>query len=274
MKILCPLKRVPDPAQKTKLKDGAIDLTGATWIVNTFDEYAVETALRLLENGESGARQGGEIIVVSLGPADAAKEIRTALAMGADRAIHVVTDESSIDSLVVVKVLAKIIEAEKPDLVLMGKQAVDGDANQVGQMLAGTLKLPQATFAATVEVAADKKSLLVGREVDGGVEYKRVTLPAVVTVDLRIVGAKSVQNGVTPASFAYQGDGARLPSLKGIMAAKKKPMDTKKLADYGVEAAPVIVERGISLPKPRAAGTFVPDVPTLVKKLVDEAKAL
>jgi electron transfer flavoprotein beta subunit len=274
VKILCPLKRVPDPAQKTKLKDGAIDLTGATWIVNTFDEYAVETALRLLENGESGARQAGEIVVVSLGPDDAAKEIRTALAMGADRAIHVVTDEKAIDSLVVVKVLAKIIEAEKPDLVLMGKQAVDGDANQVGQMLAGTLKLPQATFAATIELAADQKSMRVGREVDGGVEYKRVTLPAVVTVDLRIVGPKSVQNGVTPATFAYQGDGARLPSLKGIMAAKKKPMETKKLADYGVDAAPVIVERGISLPPARAAGQFVPDVPTLVKKLVEEAKAL
>jgi electron transfer flavoprotein beta subunit len=274
VKILVPIKRVPDPAQKTKLKDGHIDLTGATWIVNTFDEYAVETALRLLENGATGTRETGEIIVVSLGPDDAAKEIRTALAMGADRAIHVVTDERAIDSTIVTKVLAKIYAAEKPDVIIMGKQAVDGDANQVGQMLAGALELPQATFAASIELAGDRKSAVVGREVDGGVEYKKVPLPAVITVDLRIVGAKSVQNGVTPATFAYQGDGARLPSLKGIMAAKKKPMEVKKLADYGVDGGPVIVERSVMLPPPRAAGQFVPDVPTLVKKLTDEAKVL
>jgi electron transfer flavoprotein beta subunit len=274
VKILVPLKRVPDPAMKTKVKDGAIDLTGATWIVNTFDEYAVETALRLLENGETNTRTGGEVVVVSLGPADAAKEIRTALAMGADRAIHVIADDKAIDSLVVVKVLQKIVEAEKPDLVLMGKQAVDGDANQVGQMLAGALGLAQATFAASLELADGGKAAVVGREVDGGVEYKKVPLPSVITVDLRIVAAKSVQNGVTPATFAYQGDGARLPSLKGIMAAKKKPMETKQLADYGVEATPVIVEKTVTLPPPRAAGQLVADVPTLVKKLVDEAKAL
>lgn len=274
MKILVPLKRVPDPAMKTKVKDGAIDLTGATWIVNTFDEYAVETALRLLENGETNTRTGGEVVVVSLGPTDAAKEIRTALAMGADRAIHVVADDKAIDSLVVVKVLQKIYEAEKPDLVLMGKQAVDGDANQVGQMLAGALGLAQATFAASIELTDGGKAAVVGREVDGGVEYKQVPLPSVITVDLRIVAAKSVQNGVTPASFAYQGDGARLPSLKGIMAAKKKPMETKQLADVGIDAAAVIVEKGITLPPPRAAGQLVADVPTLVKKLVDEAKAL
>jgi electron transfer flavoprotein beta subunit len=274
VKILVPLKRVPDPAMKTKVKDGAIDLTGATWIVNTFDEYAVETALRLLENGETNTRTGGEVVVVSLGPADAAKEIRTALAMGADRAIHVIAEDKAIDSLVVVKVLQKIVEAEKPDLVLMGKQAVDGDANQVGQMLAGALGVAQATFAASLELADGGKAAVVGREVDGGVEYKKVPLPSVITVDLRIVAAKSVQNGVTPSTFAYQGDGARLPSLKGIMAAKKKPMETKQLADYGVDATAVIVEKSVTLPPPRAAGQLVADVPTLVKKLVDEAKAL
>ena len=274
MKILVPVKRVPDPTQKTKLKDGHIDLTGASWIVNTFDEYAVETALRLLENGADNTRAGGEIIVVSIGPEDAGKEIRTCLAMGADRAIHVVTTDNEIDSLVVVKVLQGIIAAEKPDLVVMGKQAVDGDANQVGQMLAGKLAWPQATFAATLELSADKKSVLVGREVDGGVEYKRVPVPSVITVDLRIVGPKSVKNGITPDSHSYSGEGARLPSLKGIMAAKKKPMITAKLADYGAEAAPVIKELSVTLPPPRAAGQIVADVPTLVKKLADEAKAL
>ena len=274
MKILVPVKRVPDPTQKAKIKDGHIDLTGASWIVNTFDEYAVETALRLLENGADGTKQPGEIIVVSLGPDDAAKEIRTTLAMGADRAIHVVTKDAEIDSLIVVKVLAGIIEAEKPDVVLMGKQAVDGDANQVGQMLAGKLGWPQATFAASIELSADKKRMTVGREVDGGVEYKAVPLPAVVTVDLRIVGSNSVKNGVTPDSHKYSGEGARLPSLKGIMAAKKKPMTVAKLADYGAEAQPVIKELGVTLPPPRAAGQIVADIPTLVKKLADEAKAL
>ncbi|MBA3396047.1 MAG: electron transfer flavoprotein subunit beta/FixA family protein [Deltaproteobacteria bacterium] len=275
MKILVPVKRVPDPTQKAKLKDGHIDLTGASWIVNTFDEYAVETALRLVENGADGTRlPGAEIIVVSIGPDDAAKEIRTCLAMGADRAIHVVATDAEIDSLAVTKVLKGVVEAEKPDLVIMGKQAVDGDANQVGQMLAGKLGWPQATFAATVELAADKQSLLVGREVDGGVEYKRVPLHSVITVDLRIVGSKSVKNGVTPESHAYSGEGARLPSLKGIMAAKKKPMATAKLADYGVEAQPSIKELSVTLPPPRKAGEIVADIPTLVKKLADEAKAL
>jgi len=274
VKILVPVKRVPDPTQKAKIKDGHIDLTGASWIVNTFDEYAVETALRLLENGADNTRQAGEIIVVSIGPDDAAKEIRTTLAMGADRAIHVVTTDAEIDALVVVKVLQGIIAAEKPDLVLMGKQAVDGDANQVGQMLAGKLGWAQATFAATIELGADKKSLLVGREVDGGVEYKRVPVPSVVTVDLRIVGPKSVKNGITPDTHSYSGEGARLPSLKGIMAAKKKPMVTAKLGDYGAEPAPQIKELSVTLPPPRAAGQIVADVPTLVKKLADEAKAL
>ena len=274
MKILVPVKRVPDPTQKAKIKDGHIDLTGASWIVNTFDEYAVETALRLLENGDAATRTAGsEIVVVSIGPEDAAKEIRTTLAMGADRAIHVVANDAEIDSLVVVKVLSAIIAAEKPDLVVMGKQAVDGDANQVGQMLAGKLGWPQATFAATIEVSGDE--LVVGREVDGGVEYKRVPKKgSVITVDLRIVGAKSVKNGVTPATFAYSGEGARLPSLKGIMAAKKKPLESKKLSDYGAEPAPKIKELSVTLPPPRPPGQIVADIPTLVKKLAEEAKVL
>ena len=274
MKILVPVKRVPDPTQKAKIKDGHIDLTGASWIVNTFDEYAIETALRLVENGADNTRAAGaEIIVVTIGPDDAAKELRTCLAMGADRAIHVVATDAEIDSLVVVKVLQGIVAAEKPDFVICGKQAVDGDANQVGQMLAGKLAWPQATFAATVELGADK-SLLVGREVDGGVEYKRVPSPAVVTVDLRIVAPRSVKNGVTPETHNYSGEGARLPSLKGIMAAKKKPMTTAKLADYGAEPVAKIKETVVTLPPPRAAGQIVADIPTLVKKLADEAKAL
>lgn len=274
MKILVPIKRVPDPAQKTKLKDGHIDLTGASWIVNTFDEYAIETALRLLENGETGQRignPGDEIVAVTIGPEEASKELRTCLRIGADRALHVVANDEAIDSLVVANVLAAIVAAEKPDLILMGKQAVDGDANQVGQMLAGHLKLPQATFAASVEL--QNNALLVGREIDGGVEYKRVPLPCVVTVDLRIVGAHAVRNGVTPATFAYSGEGARLPSLKAIMAGNKKPLATSKLSDYG-DYKPVIRELHLELPPPRAAGQIVADIPTLVKKLAEEAKVI
>lgn len=271
MKILVPIKRVPDPALKTKLKDDAIDLASANWIINPFDEYALETALRLLENGETKTKEG-EIVVVTIGNEDAATQLRRALAMGADRAIRVEAVDANLDSQTVTKVLIGIYEQEKPDLVLMGKQAVDGDANQVGQLLAGKLGLPQATFAGTIELAADKASLLVGREVDAGVEYKRVPFPSVVTVDLRIVAPKSVKNGVTPDSFTYH-DEPRIPSMKGQMDAKKKPLDVKALTDFDV-AAPVVKQVGVVLPPPRQAGQIVPDVQTLVKKLVEEAKAL
>ena len=361
MKILVTIKRVPDPELKVKLKDGAIDLSGASWVVNTFDEYAVETALRLREHGETNAPHA-EVVVVTIGPEDAGQQLRSALAMGADRAIRIEGKDDALDARVVATalaklieteqpdlvvmgkqavdgdanqvgqmlagklgwpqatfaatvelsadktsltvgrevdagveyktialpgvltvdlrvvaaVLAKVIEAEKPDLVVMGKQAVDGDANQVGQMLAGKLGWPQATFAATVELAADKASLTVGREVDAGVEYKTIALPGVLTVDLRVVAPTSVKNNITPASHSYgTGEGGpRYASLKGIMAAKKKPMEQKSIGDYGVDVTPATRERGVTLPAARAAGQKVADIPTLVKKLVDEAKAL
>ncbi len=271
MKILVPIKRVPDPALKTKVKDNVVDLSAANWIINPFDEYALETALRLLENGETKAKDG-EIVVVTIGNEDAGTQLRRALAMGADRAIRVEAADAALDAHVVMSVLAAIYEQEKPDLVLMGKQAVDGDAGQVGQLLAGKLGLPQATFAANIELAADKASLLVGREVDAGVEYKRVGFPSVVTVDLRIVASKSVKNGVTPDAFAYH-DEPRIPSMKGQMDAKKKPLEVKALADY-TNATPLVKETTVTLPPPRTAGQLVPDVATLVKKLVEEAKAL
>lgn len=275
MKILVPIKRVPDPELKVKLKDGAIDLSGASWVVNTFDEYAVETALRLRENAETNESHG-EVVVVTIGPEDAAQQLRSALAMGADRAIRIDGEDKAIDAGVVAAALAKVIEAEKPDLVIMGKQAVDGDANQVGQMLAGKLGWPQATFAATLELAADKQSVVVGREVDSGVEYKAITLPGVVTVDLRIVAPSSVKNNITPASHTYgTGEGGpRYASLKGIMAAKKKPMATQSLGELAGGVTAVTKELSVSLPPPRAAGQKVADIPTLVQKLVEEAKAL
>jgi electron transfer flavoprotein beta subunit len=272
VKILVPLKRVPDPELKTKIKDGTIDLSSASWVVNPFDEYAVETALRLIENADDGSRDG-EVVVVTIGPADAAQQLRSALAMGADRAIRIDAEDKDIDAMTVVDVLLKLYEEEKPDLVCMGKQAVDGDSNLVGQMLAGRLGLPQATFAANVELAEDKKSLTVGREVDAGVEYKKLPLPGVLTVDLRIVGPKAVVNHVTPEAHEYQ-DGPRYASLKGIMKAKKKPMDEKSLADLGVVAAPVIKELAVELPPERAPGQMVGSVEELVEKLKNEAKVL
>lgn len=272
MKILVSLKRVPDPELKTKIQNGVIDLSNATWVVNPFDEYAVEAALRLLENGEDQSRFG-EIVVVTIGPDDAAQQLRSALAMGADRAIRVDGQDASLDSRTVADTLAALVAAEKPDLVIMGKQAVDGDSNQVGQMLAGKLGWPQATFAASIELAADKKSVLIGREVDAGVEYKRVPVPCVITVDLRIISPRAVINHVTPPSFAYQ-EGPRYASLKGIMKAKKKPMDEKKLGDLGVTATPVIKELKVELPPPRAAGQVVGSVQELVAKLHNEAKVL
>ena len=275
MKILVTIKRVPDPELKVKLKDGTIDLSGASWVVNTFDEYAVETALRLREHGETNATHA-EVVVVTIGPEEAGQQLRSALAMGADRAIRVDGKDDALDSRVVAIALAKLIESEQPDLVIMGKQAVDGDANQVGQMLAGKLGWPQATFAATVELSADKKELTVGREIDAGVEYKVVPLPAVLTVDLRIVAPQSVKNNVTPATHAYgTGEGGpRYASLKGIMAAKKKPMEVKQLADLVGDAVSATTLVRITLPAARATGQKVADVPTLVRKLVDEAKAL
>lgn len=272
MKILVPIKRVPDPELKPKIKDGKLDLGGAQWVVNTFDEYAVEAALRLTENADEGSREG-EVVVVTIGPEEAGVQLRSCLAMGADRAIHVEGDDLDLDSLMVAQTLKAIYEEEKPDMILMGKQAVDGDSNQVGQMLAGLLELPQATFAASIELVDDSKSVLVSREVDAGVEVKKLPIPSLVTVDLRIVSPTSVVNGITPDSYEYS-DGPRYASLKGIMKAKKKPMDKKSLGDLGITSTPVVKELEVTLPEARSAGQIVESVEELVKKLHEEAKAI
>ena len=272
MKILVPLKRVPDPELKTKIKNNAIDLDNASWVINPFDEYAVETALRLTENAADGERHG-EVVVVTVGPEDAEQQLRSALAMGADGAIRVDAEDGALDSHVVARVLGAIIEQEKPDLVLMGKQAVDGDSNQVGQILAGRLRLPQATFAAGIELSEDKASVAVAREVDAGVEYKKIVLPGVVTVDLRIVAPKAVTNHITPDGHEYQ-EGPRYASLKGIMKAKKKPMERKSLADFSDAGEPVVTQTGVELPPVRQAGQIVGSVQELVDKLRNEAKVI
>src|SRR6185295_8600026 len=212
------------------------DTTGLEWKPNPFDEYALEAALRLTENGKAPKQRLGEVVVVTLGPKEVEQTLRAALATGADRAIRVDVTDDQLDGRLVANALQAIVAAEKPDVVIMGKQAVDGDSNQVGQRLAELLDWPMATFAATIK--EEDGALLVGREVDGGVLTLRVKLPALVTVDLRIVAPHSVFSKVTAgeAGFKYN-DGVRFAPLPAIMAAKKKPLDVKTLAELVPGAA-------------------------------------
>jgi len=274
MKILVPLKRVADPdnANKVKVNAGKLETTGLEWKPNPFDEYAVETALRLTENGANPKARLGEVIVVTFGGKDTETTLRGALATGADRAIRVDATDDKLDGDLVARALKALVEKEKPDLVLCGKQAVDGDSNQVAQLLAEYLGWPQATFAGTIKSENDK-SLLVGREVDGGTIHLRVTLPAVVSVDLRIVGPKSIQSKHTAEAHAYP-DGVRFAALMAIMAAKKKPLAEVKLADLTSDAALKITYTGFELPPARKAGIKVKSVSELVEKLKSEAKVL
>lgn len=275
MKILVPVKRVADPDNANKVKvspDGKkVTSEGLEWKLNPFDEYAVEAALRITENAGTGQRLG-EVVVLSVGPAEARQQLTQALAMGADRAILVEAADESIDSAVVVDVLARVVDAEKPDLIIAGKQEVDGDSNQVAQMLAARLGWPQATFVGKIVTDKDLKTATVWREVDGGVARLRVTFPAVISVDVRIVAPAAVRNGNTPEDKEYA-EGPRYPSLRGIMAAKKKPFDQKKLADFGTPA-PRLEYLGFEPPPARKAGIIVPDVETLVEKLRGEAKVI
>lgn len=277
MKIVVPVKRVADPDNANKVKvshDGTrVTSDGLEWKLNPFDEYAVEAALRLTENGATGERKG-EVIVVSLGPDEVQTTLRQPLAMGADWGIQVRSDDAELDSRIVAKALAALVKLESPDLVLMGKQAVDGDSNTAGQMLAEFLGWPMATFAMSITVADGGKALFVGREVDTGVLTLKLSLPAVVTVDLRIVSPSAVKNGVTPESHAYN-EGPRYASLKGIMAAKKKPIDVKALADLGVSGGPVVKYAKFELPPARSGKVrYVETVQELVRCLRTEAKVL
>lgn len=272
MKILVTVKRVPDPEMRPKIKGNTLDLAGASWVLNPFDEYAVETALRLNEKADTGDKLG-EIIVLSIGPKEVSMQMRNALAMGADRGIRVESADEQLDSDSVARIVAAVIEREKPDLVLLGKQAVDGDANQVPQIVAGLLGWPQATFAASVELAADGKSVTIGREVDAGLEFKKVPLPAVVSTDLRVIQPKAVTNHKTPDSHAYS-EGPRYASIKGITAARKKEIKELAVADLGVTLAPKVKWLAVEAPPARKAGIKVADVAELIKRLHEEAKAL
>ncbi|MCF6221182.1 MAG: electron transfer flavoprotein subunit beta/FixA family protein [Robiginitomaculum sp.] len=245
MKVLVPVKRVLDFNVKVRVKsdESGVDLANVKMSMNPFDEISVEQAVRMRESGTAT-----ETIAVSIGPDKAAETIRTSLAMGIDRGIHVKTD-AEVEPLAVAKILKAIVEEEKPDLVILGKQAIDDDSNQTGQMLAALMGWPQATFANSIEKDGD--SLTVGREVDGGIQTIKVTLPAVVTVDLRL-------------------NEPRYASLPNIMKAKRKPIDAKTPDDYGVDLTPRLTTVKVAEPAGRTAGVKVADAAELVAKLKEE----
>jgi len=276
VKILVPLKRVADPANHNKVKIPAsgdkVDTTGLEWQINPFDLYALEAALRLTEDGKAPKARLGEVVAVTLGPAECDTNLRSALATGADRAIRIEANDAELDGNLVAKALAKIVEEEKPDLVITGKQVVDGETNQVAQMLGELLDWPVATFAATMQ--EEDGSVLIGREVDGGVAKVRVKYPAVISVDLRIVAPDSVYSLKTAAGFKYPYEEVRFAPLPAIMQAKKKPLAVKKLADVVGDAAITSKYVRFEAPPGRKAGVKVKDVPELVQKLATEAKVI
>jgi electron transfer flavoprotein beta subunit len=249
MKILVAVKRVIDYNVKPRVKaDGSgIDLANVKMSMNPFDEIAVEEATRLKEKGVAS-----EVVVVSCGPAQCQETLRTAMAIGADRGILVETTEE-LQPLAVAKLLKALVDKEQPGLVILGKQAIDDDCNQTGQMLAALADLAQATFASKVEVADGAAT--VTREVDGGLETVKLRLPAVITTDLRL-------------------NEPRYVTLPNIMKAKKKPLETVKPADLGVDVAPRLKTLKVAEPPKRGAGIKVPDVATLVAKLKNEAKVI
>ncbi|HEY0124647.1 MAG TPA: electron transfer flavoprotein subunit beta/FixA family protein [Rhizobium sp.] len=249
MKILVPVKRVVDYNVKIRVKpDGTgVELTNVKMSMNPFDEISVEEALRLKEAGKAE-----EVVVVSIGPAKAEETLRTALAMGADRAILVETDDA-VEPLAVAKILKGVADAEQPGLIIVGKQAIDDDSNQTGQMLAALLGSAQATFASKIEIGDGKAT--VTREVDGGLQTIQIKLPAVVTTDLRL-------------------NEPRYASLPNIMKAKKKPLDKKSPADFSVSTAPRLKVLKTEEPSGRKAGVKVGSVAELVEKLKTEAGVL
>jgi len=249
MKILVSVKRVVDYNVKIRVKQdqSAVQTAGVKFSMNPFDEIAVEEAVRLKEQSKAS-----EIVVVSIGPAAAQETIRTALALGADRGIHVKTDDE-IQPLAVAKILARIVANEAPQIVLLGKQAIDDDSNQTGQMLAGLLGWPQGTFASRVAVMDGE--LEVRREIDGGLETVALTLPAIVTADLRL-------------------NAPRYATLPNIMKAKKKPLAVTSPADLGVDPAPRLRTPKVEEPPVRTGGVKVADVAELIARLRNEAKVI
>jgi electron transfer flavoprotein beta subunit len=249
MKVLVPVKRVVDFNVKVRVKsDGTgVDIANVKMSMNPFDEIAVEEATRLKEGGKVT-----EIVAVSAGVTQCQETLRTAMAIGADRGVLVETD-AELQPLAVAKLLKAVADKEQPQLIILGKQAIDDDCNQTGQMLAALLGWPQATFASKVSIEGDKA--VVTREVDGGLETLSLQLPAIVTTDLRL-------------------NEPRYVTLPNIMKAKKKPLETVKPADLGVDVTPRLKTLKVAEPAKRSAGVIVPDVATLVAKLKNEAKVI
>ncbi len=249
MKVLVPVKRVIDYNVKVRVKadQSGVELANVKMSMNPFDEIAVEEAIRMKEAGKAE-----EVVAVSIGPQQAQETIRTALAMGADRGIHVLHD-GEVEPLAVAKMLKALVEKEQPGIVILGKQAIDDDCNQTGQMLSALLGWSQATFASKIEIGDGE--LTVTREVDGGLETVKVKTPAIVTTDLRL-------------------NEPRYASLPNIMKAKKKPIDASTPADLGVDPAPRLVTVKVTEPPKRQGGVKVADVAELVAKLKNEAKVI
>lgn len=249
MKILVPVKRAIDYNVKVRVKadNTAVDLTNTKMSINPFCEIAVEEAVRLKEKGVAS-----EIIAVSIGDKSCQEQIRTALALGADRGIQIDTDQT-LDSLQIAKLLQKVVEQESPDLVILGKQSIDSDNNQTGQMLAALTGMPQGTFASEVAVADGK--VAVTREIDGGLQTVELSLPAVVTTDLRL-------------------NEPRYASLPNIMKAKRKPLDVKAADEFGVNLTSNVKTLKVEPPAQRQGGVKVADVAELVDKLKNEAKVI
>jgi electron transfer flavoprotein beta subunit len=250
VKTLVTVKRVPDPETTIRVKpDGSGIVTdNVKYVINPFDEIAIEEALRIKE------KLSGEVILISIGAKVVTEQLRTGLAMGADRAVLILC-EQELDSLAVARVFAKLIENEKPELVLMGKQAIDDDSNQAGQMLAALLGWPQATFASKVELAADQKSVQVTREVDGGLEIVGFVLPGIITADLRL-------------------NEPRYASLPGIMKARKKEIKEIPIADLGADVTPRLKVLKLEPPAKKQAGKKLETVQALVDSLHTEAKVI
>jgi len=249
MKILVPVKRVIDYNVKVRVKadKSGVELANVKMAMNPFDEIAVEQALRIKEAG-----QADEVVLVSIGPAQSQETIRTGLAMGADRGIHIEADQD-VEPLAVAKLLTAVVSKEEPALILCGKQAIDDDSNQTAQMLSALLGWSQATFASGVELAGDKVKII--REVDGGLEHIDVSMPAVISVDLRL-------------------NEPRYASLPNIMKAKKKPIDSLSVDELGIDITPRLTVLKVEEPEARKAGIKVGSVSELVDKLKNEAKVI
>jgi electron transfer flavoprotein beta subunit len=249
VRFLVPVKRVPDPATTIRvLSDGSgIAAENVKWVINPFDEIAIEEALRIKEKQGSG-----EIVLVSIGLPTWAEQLRTGLAIGADRAI-LVKNEAALDTLAIARILAAVVADEKPDLVIIGKQAIDDDSNQVGQMLAELLGWPQATFASKVEIADGNCKVV--REVDGGLETIAFALPAVITTDLRL-------------------NEPRYASLPGIMKARKKELKEIEASGLGLDLTPLLRVKALKVPPKRGAGQKVDSAEALVRALHSEARVI